>query len=129
MKKFLFASIACFTLSGCEVPVMIAADTNQGEMTGMMEITFPAVMIVQIEDGTEEILHGDLIGHANGSARYDLSGPNWGQCSGGFTRDGISTLACENGMELSVNIGRQRARMSGTNVDREKCLPLAKRSS
>ena len=108
--------LAITTLAGCEVPVMVAAKQNQGQMTGMFEITLPAVMIVQFEEGTEEVLTGDLIGHANGSAKYDLTGPTWGHCTGGFNKAGISSLTCENGTSVSVDIGPQRAKMSGTNV-------------
>lgn len=115
-RRLIAALLAVTTLSGCEVPVMIAAEQNQGKMTGMFEITFPAVMIVQFEEGTEEVLKGDLIGHANGSAKYDLSGPTWGHCTGGFSKPGISSLKCDNGASVSVDIGPQRPKMSGTNV-------------
>lgn len=116
MRKLILAAVAGLSVSGCEIPVMIAAEQNQGQMTGMFEITFPAVMLVAFEDGTEELLNGDLIGHANGSAKYDLTGPNWGHCTGGFDTSGISTLSCESGASVSVDIGPQRPKMSGTNV-------------
>ena len=103
-------------LAGCEVPVMIAAAQNQGEMTGMMEITFPASMIVQFDDGTEEVLNGQLIGHANGSAKFNVVGPNWGTCAGSVTRDGVSTMLCDGGVNITTNVGKQRPKMSGVNV-------------
>lgn len=115
-KNFLLGLALCTTLSACEVPVMIAAEANQGKMTGMFEITFPAVMLVQLDDGTEELLTGDLIGHVTGSAKYDLTGPTWGHCTGGFSKEGESTLACGNGMQFSMDIGKQKPKMSGVNV-------------
>lgn len=116
LRNLAILAVISSALMGCEIPVMMAAEKNQGRMTGMFEITFPAVMIVQFAEGTEEVLTGELIGHANGSAKYDLVGPNWGQCSGGFAKSGISTLTCESGASVSVDIGPQKPKMSGTNV-------------
>lgn len=96
---------------------MIAADQNQGKMSGMFEITFPAMMLVQRADGVEEILEGSLIGHANGNAKYDVTGPVSGRCTGAYTKNtGINTITCEGGFTYSENVGRQRAKMSGTNI-------------
>ena len=116
IRQLFCVALVSSTLMGCEIPVMMAAEKNQGRMTGMFEITFPAVMIVQFSEGTEEVLTGELIGHANGSAKYDLVGPNWGQCSGGFAKSGVSTLTCESGATVTVDIGPQKPKMSGTNV-------------
>lgn len=95
---------------------MIAAHKNQGAMSGVFEVTFPAVLLVQITDVGEELLVGKLMGHANGSAKYDLTGPTWGHCIGGYSRDGVNSLSCENGFAISENVGKQRAKMSGVNV-------------
>ncbi|MCV2864780.1 hypothetical protein [Defluviimonas sp. WL0075] len=94
-------------------------------MTSMFEITFPATMLVAFDGGTEELLDGKLIGHANGSAKYDLTGPVWGHCTGGFTKAGISTLECENGMKITVDIGPQKPKMSGVNVVSGTALGVA----
>lgn len=116
-KKVLFGLIVSSALSGCEVPVMIAADQNQGQMSGMFEITFPAMMLVQRSDGVEEILEGSLIGHANGNAKYDVTGPKSGRCIGEYIKKtGISKISCEQGFSYSENIGQQKAKMSGTNI-------------
>jgi len=115
-KRALLGIIFITSLSGCEVPVMMAAKANQGEMVGMFEIKFPAVLLVQIEDGTEELLKGHLLGHINGSAKFDLTGPTWGECTGASTKAGKTSLSCANGISLSMNTGKQKAKMSGLNV-------------
>jgi hypothetical protein len=117
MKKLLLGIAALFTLSACEVPGMIAAHKNDGKMSGMFEITFPAVMLIQIQEHEiEELLTGELIGHASGSAKYNLVGPTFGRCTGGYSKDGTNTLTCENGNSFTQNIGKQKAKMSGVNV-------------
>lgn len=117
LKKFLLALTASAALAGCEVPVMIAANQNQGAMTGMFEITFPAMMLVQLDDGREQILTGSLMGHASGNARYDLTGPVSGRCTGGYDKkSGINMLSCEDGFAYSEYVGPQRPKMSGVNV-------------
>lgn len=116
IRTFLLGAFAASFLSACEVPVMIAASQNQGQMTGAFEITFPAVLLVQFADGDEELLTGDLIGHANGNARFTLANAELGQCEGTATRDGDTRMRCSNGVEIAMNTGRQRAKMSGINV-------------
>lgn len=116
-KTFLCALASSFFLAGCEVPVMIAADQNQGRMSGMFEITFPAVMLVQLDDGSEEFLTGELLGHANGNAKYALKGPKSGNCSGSYTKKtGINTITCDSGFTYQENVGQQRSKMSGVNI-------------
>ncbi|RED12030.1 hypothetical protein [Pontivivens insulae] len=116
MRNLLLAATTSTALAGCEVPVMIAAAQNQGEMTGMFEITFPAVLLTQLETGEEELMTGQLIGHISGSSRYELTGPTWGTCSGGLTADGISTMTCENGVGWTIDLGEQETRMSGIEI-------------
>ncbi|WP_147125048.1 hypothetical protein [Shimia ponticola] len=107
---------AAILLSGCEVPVMIAAAQNDGQMTGAFEITFPAMMLVQFDDGSEELLPGELRGHANGSAEYTVTGPTWGTCEGKVTRAGDIDMTCDGGVAIKMNVGAQRPKMSGVNV-------------
>ena len=120
MKKFLLKSIGAvgllLALSGCEIPVMIAAGANDGKVTGMFEITFPAVLLINFEDGTEELLRGTLAGNISGSAKFDLEGPTYGRCTGGSTKAGFTTMSCENGVNLSFNVGESKPKMSGVNV-------------
>ena len=116
IRKFVMSASAALFLAGCEVPVMIAADQNQGQMTGMFEITFPAVLLVRLENGEEELLNGSLIGHANGSARFNLTGPAWGECQGTASKSGTTSMSCSGGVEITMETGRQKARMSGVNV-------------
>lgn len=116
-KKLAATLITMSALAGCESPVMIAADQNKGQMAGMFEIAFPAMMLVQQADGVEEILEGNLIGHVSGNARYNVNGPVFGQCTGVYTKNtGLSTITCEGGFSYSENVGRQRPKMSGTNI-------------
>lgn len=103
-------------LAGCEVPVMIAADQNQGQMTGMFEITFPAALLVRPQQGSEELLTGTLIGHAKGSARFALTGPTWGDCRGTASKSGTTSMSCSGGIDITMETGRQKARMSGVNI-------------
>ncbi|MDF1621359.1 hypothetical protein [Pseudothioclava nitratireducens] len=119
-KQSMLAACAALGLSGCEVPVMIAAEANDGKWLtkgrSVFEIEFPAVMIVQVERVGEEVLTGTLLGHANGTARYALTGPNWGACEGAYDKTGMSTFSCANGLGFSVNLGEQRAKMSGHHI-------------
>lgn len=114
--KWLLGMTFATLLMGCEVPVMIAAEQNQGKMTGIFEITFPAVLLVRTDDGDEELLRGELIGHANGSARFALDGPTWGHCTGTSTKAGTTTMQCAEGVDFTMETGRQKAKMSGINV-------------
>lgn len=123
--KFLALGIALSLTGGCEVPVMMAASNNQGEMTGMFEITFPAVMLVQVEGQEEELLEGQLIGHVNGSAKFSLTGPNWGLCTGGTSRDGQTEMTCTNGMAIAMDTGKQKPKMSGIRVTRGEAFGSA----
>lgn len=95
---------------------MIAADANDGAMTGMFEVTFPAVLLVQTDNGTEEFMTGELRGYANGNSNFTLVGPTYGTCEGSSTAAGDMLMTCENGFNLDRNVGRQRARMTGTYV-------------
>ncbi|PCD75725.1 hypothetical protein [Pseudothioclava arenosa] len=116
-KKSISAAALCLLLAGCEVPVIIAAEANDGKWGGkgqsMFEIEFPAVMIVQVDGLEEEVLKGPLLGHANGTARYTLTGPNWGTCEGAYTKEGLSTMTCANGFDVAIDIGERRSKMSG----------------
>jgi hypothetical protein len=94
---------------------MIAANQAGGEMSGVFEVTLPAMALVQ-SDGFEEILVGELRGYANGNADYTLKGPFSGTCNGTANRDGEVTMTCDSGLDVRRNIGRQRARMTGTNT-------------
>ena len=116
IRKTLVLGCALTFLAGCEVPVMIAADANQGHMTGMFEITFPAVLLVQLEDGSEEFLSGEMRGQASGAAEFDLSGPTYGACSGTMARHGLMTMHCENGVSISMQTEPARPKMSGVRV-------------
>lgn len=95
---------------------MIAANQNQGQMTGVFEITFPATLLVRFDHGEEEILTGTLIGHANGSARFELFGPEWGNCQGTTTRTGFTRMSCSGGVQVEMETGHQKPKMSGVNV-------------
>ena len=86
-------------------------------MTGAFEVSFPAMMLVQLSDGSEELFTGNLAGYANGNAKYNLQGPTTGSCTGGYVKKtGINTITCENGFSYSENIGRRKAKMSGVNI-------------
>lgn len=115
-RKCALGAVVAFGLSGCEIPVMMAADANDAEMTGMFEITFPAVLLVQTADGGEELLTGELRGYANGNSNFTLVGPDSGTCEGSSTAAGDMVMSCESGFQMDRNVGRQRARMTGTFV-------------
>lgn len=108
----------CLSLSGCGVAVMMEAEKNDGEMVGMFEIAFPAVMLVSFDDGTEELLSGELIGHASGSSKINVTGPTWGKCTGIGKKSGEFTMTCENGLSMSQNGGKSKPKMSGVEVNR-----------
>lgn len=114
LKQYALGTAMMLLLSGCEIPVMIAAEQNDAEMTGMFEITFPAVLLVQTSDGGEEFLTGELRGYANGNSNFTLVGPTYGTCQGSSTSAGDMLMVCENGFQMDRNVGRQRARMTGT---------------
>lgn len=120
MNKILLKSVGVagllLTLSGCELPVLMAAGANDGKMTGMFEITFPAVMLIKSDDGTDEFLVGDLIGHVSGSAKFNFVGPTFGTCTGASSKSGYTTMSCENGYSGSFETGEQKPKMSGVNV-------------
>lgn len=116
MKKCALGAAIAFGLAGCEIPLMIAADANDGQITGMFEITFPAVLLVQGPDGNEEFLTGDLRGYPNGESRFSLIGPTYGNCEGSSTPAGELVMSCDKVFDLVANIGSHRARMSGTYV-------------
>jgi len=115
IKQTLIALSAGTILAGCSVPVMVAADRNQGRVTGLFEITVPASMLVVSEDG-EELLTGELAGRASGSATLALTGPIWGACSFAMTRQGSIDGSCANGQTISEQAEPQRPSMSGTYV-------------
>ncbi|WP_296423736.1 hypothetical protein [Yoonia sp.] len=116
LNKCALGAAMAFGLAGCEVPVMIAADANGGQMTGMFEITFPAALLVQTADGNEEFLTGDLRGYANGNSNFSFTGPTYGKCEGSSTSAGDMVMSCDNGLEWDHSLGRQRAKMTGTFV-------------
>ena len=112
----LTACVSLIAIAGCEVPVMMAAEQNQGQMKGF-SVEFPAAMLVRFSDGQEEFLTGTLLGHANGNADYAVVGPNWGKCKGEVkTSKGVNSFACENGMKSTMDIGVQKVAMSGVNI-------------
>ena len=116
IRKALFAGSALVCLSGCEIPVMVAANANQGQMTGMFEVTFPAVLLVQVEDGSEEFLTGEMRGKAAGTAEFDLAGPTYGACSGTMNRSGLMNMTCANGVSISAQTESSGPQMSGIKV-------------
>ncbi|MGB0497037.1 MAG: hypothetical protein ACPGID_01755 [Rubricella sp.] len=115
-RRLALGAACAFALAGCEVPVMMAASANQGEMTGMFEITFPAVLLIQVDDGSEEFLEGELRGHISGSSEFDLTGPTYGDCSGFMSREGSMEMTCSGGVTMAAEYGPQRAQMSGVRV-------------
>jgi hypothetical protein len=115
LKTLMLPLVLTASLSACEVPVMMAAEANQGEMTGMFEITFPAVLLIQFDE-SEELLTGDLIGRASGSAKFDFTGPTFGHCTGAATKDGDTNMSCANGANITMNAGKPKKKMSGVFV-------------
>ena len=113
------AIILAVTLSGCSL-AMLSLDAQSeeatGDQVGRMEKPFKAVMIVQ-EDGSEvEVLTGNMYGHISGRARWVMNGPTYGNCVGNFTVEGLATMTCENGINTTIEYGRQAPAMSGVNV-------------
>jgi hypothetical protein len=101
-------------VSGCEVPVMIAANANDGKMTGAFDITFPAVMLVQLDTGSEELFEGEMIGNITGKATFSVTGPETGVCNGVISNKGIGKVTCDNGRVYPFqNEEPGRMKMSG----------------
>ena len=111
--KLTMAALAVSSLAGCEIPVMMAASANGGEMTGIFEVTLPAMALIQIEDGSEELLVGEMRGKASGNAEFDMTGPIFGDCSGAANREGKMTMTCTNGYSVVAQGEPARASMSG----------------
>jgi hypothetical protein len=103
-------------LAALLLPGMLAGAARAEEDAGLFGFTFPAVMVVQSAQGFEEILTGQLTGYLSGNARFTLAGPYSGTCNGAASRSGDVTVVCETGLVFRQNVGRQRARMSGTTV-------------
>ena len=101
------------TLSGCEIPVMIAADANDAQMTGMFEITFPAMFLVQPEDSPELLYQGTLVGKASGSAKFFMTGSDGSNCEGATNTKGVGQLVCDNGKVYPFPGQSERPKMSG----------------
>lgn len=118
MKKFVSGMALVALLGGCEVPVIVAANQNDGKMTGMFEVTLPAMLLIEAAGEEQQLLSGELIGHMNGSAKFNLTGPTWGDCEGQSTKSGYTSMTCENGMAYAFEAGQQKAKMSGINVTR-----------
>lgn len=104
------------TLAGCEIPVMIAAGANDAKMTGMFEITFPAMMLVQPQESPELLYEGTLVGKANGSAKFFMTGSDGSSCEGATTTKGVGQLTCDNGIVYPFPEQTERPKMSGINV-------------
>lgn len=115
--KWTAGVLVCLAVSGCEVPVMMAADANDAKMSGVFEISFPAVLLVQVEGHGEEFLAGEMKGYANGNAKFDLTGPNYGQCVGDYkTSSQLLNLSCDNGVIVQQKVEEPTMKMSGVNV-------------
>ncbi len=114
--------VLCFAsslLSGCEIPVMMAANANDAEMTGAAEITFPAMVLIRVQGEEDELLPGKMRGYVNGNAKFELVGPTYGACFGEFIkRTELVTMSCENGAEIRQFVDAGKQRMSGVNVTR-----------
>lgn len=115
IRVCVFVCAAIVGLSGCTSPVENNA-ANREDSAKMFEIKFPAVMLVQMENGDETFLEGSMFGHMSGSARYLFPDSDWGDCKGNYKKDGTASLVCTNGFDYTINYGKQRPKMSGVNV-------------
>jgi hypothetical protein len=111
-----FLAAGLIAVSGCDVAVIAAAEANRGQMTGMFEITFPAVMVVQFDDGAEEVLTGEFVGHISGSADWQLTGPTWGVCDGTTSKEGDISMICTSGLTSNMKIDPPGSKMSGISI-------------
>jgi hypothetical protein len=112
----LIALLATTLLSGCAAAFLgAAAVVEGGRITGVGEATFPAMMLVELPDGSEQLLTGDLEERINGRAAYTLTGPVWGECQGVEQR-GQNRLTCADGTELSFATPVEGPKMSALHV-------------
>lgn len=106
--------ISVLFLTGCEVPVMIAAKNAGGEMTGAFKVTLPAVVLVRLDTGEEDFLTGNLVGHVSGKSEVKLTGPKTGVCIGRTNSKGFGSMSCTNGLELVMDVDTSSGpKMSG----------------
>ncbi len=113
------ATLLLFVLAGCEVPVMIAAEKNQGQMSGAFEITFPAAMYVQTNKFDPLTYTGTLIGKANGASSWHLTHPELGVCTGHLSNKGKGHINCDTGVTLPISRDPdERIKMSGIEIIR-----------
>ena len=117
MRKHQAMLIAAAFLAGCTAPAGTHGP-NRANTAKMFEMPFPAVMLMQYEDGTEDFFEGKMFGHIGGSARYTFPDTPRGDCNGTYSTDGMSSMTCTDGFSFSFMYGKQAAKFSGVNVVR-----------
>jgi hypothetical protein len=115
-RRACIALVLTTQLSGCGAAVMGAVVmANDGRMTGVNRATFPAVMLVSLPGGDEELLTGELEEMITGRASYTLTGPTWGTCTGSET-NGRNAMTCSGGPSVSFTTPVEGPKVSAVHV-------------
>ncbi len=92
---------------------MVAAANNDGELSGLTNITFPAALLIQVEGAEEAIYTGEMIGHISGAADISIAAADGRQCKGRMSAKGSGQLDCDGVLIPMSQAEEERASMSG----------------
>ena len=109
------ALVLLLPLPACEVPIIVAAEANDGRMTGATKIEFPARVLLVSEQFGEDTYIGTMVGHISGRADIEVKNAAGEQCSGRANSDGKGQLICGSRV-INFDAGEdQKAAFSGAN--------------
>lgn len=114
LPKSILPLLLAVSVSGCEVPVMVAAANNDAALSGVTRITFPASMLLDVSGQDEVIYAGEMFGYASGAADIALTSPDGRSCAGRMTAQGTGEMTCDDVVIALSREAGERQSMSGT---------------
>ena len=95
MRIRLIAVASLGILAACEAPVIIAAAANDGQLSGVTTIDFPAKMLIASQGETDRLYSGTMRGSVAGHADFDVSTADGSNCAGRAEKDGLVRMTCD----------------------------------
>lgn len=113
MRSWIGAVAAAIMLTGCDVPLLVAAKVNDAEGVGLTHVEFPARLLVVPEGLPEQAYGGVMRGYVNGAAVLEVTAETGETCAGRFEPDGTGRVTCGARVMRFASEGKPKQAFSG----------------